>query len=78
MAEMTPSPSLSLVSEWDWVDILLLCVSASVGFGVYLLIEEVLGKQIEFPVFLSDGVRSDKLELLQGKLVELVLHLPDG
>ena len=75
---MTPSPSLSLVSEWDWVDILLLCVSASVGFGVYLLIEEVLGKQIEFPVFLSDGVRSDKLELLQGKFVELVLHLPDG
>lgn len=51
---------------------------ALVCFGVDLLIEEVLSQQVEFPVLLPDGVSPDKLELLQGKLVELVLHLPDG
>lgn len=37
-----------------------------------------MSQQIELPVLFSDGVRPDELELLQRKLVELVLHLPDG
>lgn len=32
---------------------------------------------MEFAVLLPDGVCSHELELLQGKLIKLVLHLPD-
>ena len=46
--------------------------------GVDLLVEEVLGQQVELAVLLADSVSADELELLQGELVELVLHLPDG
>lgn len=51
--------------------------SSSGGFGVDLLVEEALRQHEELAVLLSDGVRPHKLELLQRKLVELVLHLPD-
>lgn len=51
---------------------------ASSVFGVDFLIEEVLCQQVELAVLFSDSMRPDKLELLQCKLVELVLHLPDG
>lgn len=47
-------------------------------FGVDLLVEEVLGQQVQLPVLLSDSVGSDELELLQSKLIEVVLHLPDA
>ena len=46
--------------------------------GVDLLVEEVLRQQVELAVLLADGVGADELELLQGELVEVVLHLPDG
>lgn len=47
-------------------------------FGVDFLIEEVLCQQVELPILFSDCMCPDKLELLQCKLIELVLHLPDG
>lgn len=50
----------------------------SLVFGVDFLIEEVLRQQVELAVLFSDSVRPDELELLQCKLVELILHLPDG
>ena len=50
----------------------------SLVLGVDLLIEEVLGQQVQLAVLLAYGVSADELELLQGELVELVLHLPDG
>ncbi len=56
----------------------LLRTRASLVFGVDFLIEEVLCQQVQFPVLFSDSVCPDKLELLQRKLIELVLHLPDG
>lgn len=37
-----------------------------------------MSQQVELPVLLSDGVRPDELKLLKCKLIELVLHLPDG
>lgn len=46
--------------------------------GVDLLIKEVLRQQVQLAVLLPDGVRPDKLELFQCKLIELVLHFPDG
>lgn len=49
----------------------------SVHFGVNLLIEEALSQDVKLSVLLPDGVRSHKLELLQGKLVKLVLDFPD-
>lgn len=49
----------------------------SVDLGVNLLIKKALGQNVEFAVFLPHGVCSHKLELLQGKLVKLALHLPD-
>lgn len=52
------------------------CVS--LVFRVDFLIEEVLCQQIEFSVLFPDSMRSDELELLQSKLIELVLHLPKG
>lgn len=51
---------------------------ASLVFGVDFLVEEVLCQQVELAVLFSDSMRPDKLELLQCKLVEFVLHLPDG
>lgn len=47
-------------------------------FGIDFLIEKVLCQQVELPILFSDSMCPDKLELLQCKLVELVLHLPDG
>lgn len=35
-------------------------------------------QQVELPVLFSDSMRPDELELLQCKLVKLILHLPDG
>lgn len=52
-------------------------VRPSVDLGVNLLVEEALGQDVELAVLLPDGVCSHKLELLQGKLIKLVLHLPD-
>lgn len=49
----------------------------SVRLRVNLFIEKVLGQDVEVSVLLPDGVGSDELELLQRKLIELVLHLPD-
>lgn len=46
--------------------------------GVDFLVEEVLSQQVELPVLFSDSVRPDELKLLECKLVEVVLHLPDG
>lgn len=72
-----PTPPHS-PGEFNKEEVLIFSLSLlSVGFGVDLLIEKVLGQQIEFPILLSDSVCSDKLELLQGKFIELVLHLPD-
>ena len=51
---------------------------ASLVFGVYFLVEEILSQQVELAILFSDCVCPDELELLQSKLVELVLHLPDG
>lgn len=56
--------------------LLLTCVS--LVFGVDFLIEEVLSQQVEFSILFSDSMCPDKLELLQCKLIELVLHLPNG
>lgn len=50
----------------------------SLVFGVDFLVEEVLCQQVKLPVLFSDSMCPDKLELLQCKLIELVLHLPDG
>lgn len=47
-------------------------------FGVDFLVEEVLRQQVELPVLLPDSMRSDELELLQSKLIEVVFHFPDG
>lgn len=52
-------------------------VRPSVDLGVNLLVEVALGQDVELAILLPDGVRSHKLELLQGKLIKLVLHLPD-
>lgn len=49
----------------------------SVRLGVNLFIEKVLGQDVEVSVFLTDSVGSDELELLQSKLIELILHFPD-
>lgn len=49
----------------------------SVRLRVNLFIEKVLCQNVEVPVFLTDSVGSDELELLQGKLIELVFHFPD-
>lgn len=75
---VTRSPvSASYQFSWSSVKAFtFLCVS--LVLGVDLLVEEVLRQHVEFPVFLSDGVRSDELELFQRKLVKLVLHLPNG
>lgn len=49
----------------------------SVRLRVNLFIEKVLCQDVEVPIFLTDSVGSDELELLQGKLIELVFHFPD-
>lgn len=49
----------------------------SVRLRVNLFIEKVLCQDIEVSIFLTDRVGSDELELLQGKLIELVFHFPD-
>lgn len=48
----------------------------SVRFWIDLLIKEVLRQHKELSVLLSDTVSADELELLESKLVELILHLP--
>ena len=52
--------------------------NVSLVFGVDFLVEEVLCQQVKLPILFSDSMCPDKLELLQCKLIELVLHLPDG
>jgi hypothetical protein len=49
----------------------------SVRLRVNLFVEKVLGQDVEVSVFLADSVSSDELELLQSKLIELILHLPN-
>lgn len=49
----------------------------SVRLGVNLFIEKVLGQDVEVSVFLPDSVGSDELELLQSKLIEVILRFPD-
>lgn len=49
----------------------------SVRLRVNLFVEKVLGQDVEVAVLLADRVGSDELELLQGKLVELILHFPN-
>lgn len=40
------------------------------------VIEVVLLHHVQLPILFSHSVRPHKLELLLGKLIELVLHLP--
>lgn len=48
----------------------------SVHFRVDLLIEEVLRQHKQLPVLFSDTMSANELELLERKLIELILHLP--
>lgn len=49
----------------------------SVHFGVDLFIEEALGKDIKFSIFLPDSVGTHKLKLFECKLIKLVFDFPD-
>lgn len=52
--------------------------SLSGGLGVDFLVEVVLGQEVQLAVLLLHTVSADELELLERKLVKLVLQLPDG
>lgn len=55
-----------------------LLIELSLVFGIDFFIKEVLSQDVEFPILFSDSMGPDELELLQCKLIKLVLHLPDG
>lgn len=76
---VTCSPSSTFSSEPFAEQLLQILIKhASLVFGVDFLIEEVLRQQVELPILFSNSMCPDELELLQCKLIELVLHLPDG
>lgn len=52
--------------------------SLSGGLGVDFLVEEVLRQEIQLAILFPHAVSTDELELLEHKLVKLVLQLPDG
>lgn len=52
--------------------------SLSGGLGVDFLVEEALWQEVQLAVLLPHAVSADKLELLERKLIKLILQLPDG